>query len=122
MFKVIEGLGPGILGIEVAGRITHEDYRDTLIPIAEPMMHDGPIKALCVIRSGLTDFELEAMQDEWKFFGLKHWHGVTHLALVSDHAWVRVTASLLAPFYPAHTKLFAISELAAAKEWIITTK
>jgi hypothetical protein len=40
------------------------------------------------------------------------------MALVSDHAWIRVALSLFAPFYPAKIKLFKLDELAAAKEWI----
>ncbi|MEO9133346.1 MAG: STAS/SEC14 domain-containing protein [Sphingomonas sp.] len=117
MFNIIEDLEPGILGIEAVGKITHEDYRDTLIPTAEAMMRDGPIKVLCVIRSGLTDFALEAMWDDQRF-GFKHWHDISHFALVSDHAWIRVAANLFTPFYPAKIKLFRIDGLAAAKEWI----
>jgi hypothetical protein len=117
MFNLIEDLGPGILGIEAVGKVTHADYRDTLIPTAEAMMRNGPIKALCVIRSDLTDFALEAMWDDSKF-GLKHRHDISHMALVSDHPWIRAAASLFAPFYPATIKLFKIDELAAAKAWI----
>jgi hypothetical protein len=117
MFKIIEDLGLAILAIEAVGKITHEDYRDSLIPAAEAKMRDGPIKALVVIRSELTDFTLEALWDDGKF-GLKHWHGISHIALVSDHAWLRVAVSLFAPFYPAKIKLFEIDGLVAAKEWI----
>ena len=117
MFNLTEDLGPRILGIEAVGKITHADYADTLIPTAEAMMRDGPIKVLCVIRSELTDFALEAMWDDSKF-GMKHWHDISHMALVSDHAWIRAAVSLFAPFYPAKIKLFAIEDLVAAKEWI----
>ena len=117
MLKLMEDLGPRILGFEVEGAITHYDYRNTLIPAAEAMMRDGPIKALCVVRSDLSDFAIEALWDDAKF-GLKHWHDISHMALVSDHTWIRVALSLFAPFYPAKIKLFKLDELAAAKEWI----
>jgi len=117
MFKLMEDLGPRILGLEAVGKITHDDYRDTLIPAAEAMMRDAPIKVLCIVRSELSDFAIEALWDDAKF-GLKHWHDISHMALVSDHSWIRVALSLFAPFYPARIKLFKLAELAAAKEWI----
>jgi hypothetical protein len=117
MLKLMNDLGPRVLSIEFAGKITHGDYRDTLIPAAEAMMRDGPIRVICVVRSDASDFALEAMLDDSKF-ALTHWHGITHLAVVSDHAWIRVTMSLFAPFYPARIKLFNLDAMVAAKEWL----
>ena len=118
MFKIMEGLPPDILGIEAEGKITHEDYRDVLIPKAEAMMQGGPIKALCVIRNDLSDYALEAMWDDQQF-GFKHWSDFSHMALVTDSVWMRAATSLFAPFYPAKIKLFSLNELEMAKAWII---
>lgn len=49
MFRFIEDLPPNVMGIEAIGKITHEDYRDTFIPIAEAMIGKGPIKMLYVM-------------------------------------------------------------------------
>jgi phosphomannomutase len=117
MLKLMNDLGPRVLSIEFAGKITHGDYRDTLIPAAEAMMRDGPIRVICVVRSDASDFALEAMLDDSKF-ALTHWHGITHLAVVSDHVWIRVTMSLFAPFYPARIKLFNLDAMVVAKEWL----
>jgi len=35
MLKLIQDLPPHVLGIEAAGKVTHEDYRKVLIPAAE---------------------------------------------------------------------------------------
>jgi len=32
MFKILEGLPEGVMAIKATGKVTHEDYRDTLIP------------------------------------------------------------------------------------------
>ena len=69
MFKFIEGLPPDVLAIEASGKVTHEDYRDTLIPKAEAMMAKGPIRMLYVIGKDFTGFELEALWDD-SVFGL----------------------------------------------------
>lgn len=46
MLKFIEGLAPGVIAIEAMGKVTHEDYRDVLIPKAEAIMGKGPINML----------------------------------------------------------------------------
>jgi len=37
MLKAIENLPPDVMAIEAIGKVTREDYRDTLIPRAEAM-------------------------------------------------------------------------------------
>jgi hypothetical protein len=37
MFKFIDRLPPNVLAIEASGTVTHEDYRDTIIPETEAM-------------------------------------------------------------------------------------
>ena len=54
MFKFIEGLPPDVMAIEASGKVTHEDYRNTLIPKAEAMMAKGPIRMLYVIGRDFT--------------------------------------------------------------------
>ena len=67
MFKLIEGLPPDMMAIEAVGEVTHEDYRNTLIPKAEAMMAKGPIKMLYVVGSEFTGFDLEALWDDTEF-------------------------------------------------------
>lgn len=117
MFILTNDPGSHILSVEAAGKVSHEYYRDALIPAAETMIQGGPIKVLCVVRSDLSGFAIEALWDDSKY-GVKHWHDISHMALVSDHAWIRVASSLFAPFYPAKIKLFKLDELASATQWI----
>ena len=77
MFKIIEGLPQDVLAIEASGKVTHDDYRNTLIPKAEAMIAKGPIKMLYVIGKDFAGFELEALWDDGAF-GLKHWHDFSH--------------------------------------------
>jgi hypothetical protein len=51
MFTFIDGLPPNVMAVEASGTVTHEDYRDIIIPKAEEMMAKGPIKLLYVIGS-----------------------------------------------------------------------
>ena len=51
------------------------------------MITKAPIKMLYVIGKEFTGFELEALWDD-SVFGIRHWHDFTHIALVTDHAWI----------------------------------
>jgi hypothetical protein len=117
MFKLIEGLPQDVLAIEAPGKVTHEDYRNILIPKAEAMMAKGPIGMLYVIGKDFTGFELEALWDDGKF-GLKHSHDFNRIALVADQAWMRAAVSVFTPFIRREVRMFRLSELSAAKAWV----
>lgn len=117
MFKFIEGLPQDVLAIEAVGKITHVDYKDTLIPKAESMMSEKPIKMLYVMGAAFTGFELEALWDD-SAFGFKHWHDFSHIAVVTDHTWINAMVSMFKPFFHGDVRLFKLSDLHDAKEWI----
>ena len=121
MFKYIEGLPQNVMAIEATGQITHEDYQNELIHRAEGMMTTGPIKMLYVIGKDFTGFELDALWDD-SSFGLRHWHDFSHIAVVTDHAWMRAMVSMFKPFFHGNVRLFGLSELPAAKDWITNAK
>lgn len=121
MFKIIEGLPQDVLAIEASGKVTHDDYRNTLIPKAEAMIAKGPIKMLYVIGTDFSGFELEALWDDGAF-GLKHWRDFSHIAVVTDHAWMRAMVSMFKPFFHGDVRLFGLIQLPAAKDWIAHAK
>ena len=121
MFKFIDGLPRDVMAIEATGKVTHEDYRNTLIPKAEAMMAKGPIRMLYVIGQEFTGFELEALWDD-SAFGFRHWHDFTHIAVVTDHPWMSAMVSMFKPLFHGEVRLFRLSELAAAKGWIRDAK
>ena len=121
MFKFIEGLPQDVLAIEASGKVTHDDYRNTLIPKAEAMMAKGPIKMLYVIGKDFASFELQALWDDGAF-GLRHWYDFSHIAVVTDHAWMRAMVSMFKPFFHGNVRLFGLAELPAAKDWIASAK
>jgi hypothetical protein len=118
MLKLIEGLPPDVLGIDASGKVTHEDYRKVLIPAAEAKMIHGPVKMLYVAGPEFSGYELEALWDD-AAFGLKHWRQFSRIAMVTESAWLRAAATMFSPFFPSEIRLFKISELAAAKDWIV---
>ncbi len=117
MFKLIEDLPPDVLGIEAIGKVTHEDYKNILIPKAEAMIAKGPVKLLYVAGEDFEGYELEALWDD-SAFGVKRWHDFTRVAVVADQAWLRTAVSLFSPFFPCEVRLFRLQDLAGARAWI----
>jgi hypothetical protein len=116
VFTFLADLPPDTLGIEASGAITHEDYQQLTLR-AEAMMGKGPIKGLYVLDNDWSEYSPQAFWDD-QMFGLKHWHDFSHVAVVSDQAWVRGATRLFAPFFPAKVKVFAQAQLADAKAWL----
>jgi hypothetical protein len=121
MFKFIDGLPQDVLAIEATGKVTHEDYKSTLIPRAEAMMSNGAIKMLCVLGKEFTGFEVGAIWDD-SAFGLRHWHDFSHIAVVTDHAVLRVMVAMLKPFFFGDVRLFSLAELPTSRSWIVDSK
>ncbi len=117
MLRLIEDLPPRVLGVEASGKVTHEDYLNILIPNADAMMTEGPIKMLYVIGEDFNGFELGALWDDG-VFGVKHWRDFSRIAVVADHMWLRGAVSMFKPFFPHEVRLFRLSDLAAAKAWL----
>ncbi len=117
MLQWIEEMPPDVLGVEAIGKVTHEDYKNVLIPKAEAMMAKGPIKALYVIGPEFTGYELEALWDD-SAFGVKHWRDFRRVAVVADQGWVRGLMTMFKPLIPCEVRLFPLADLTAAKAWI----
>ncbi len=121
MFKFIDGLPQDVLAMEATGKVTHEVYKSALIPGAEAMMGNGPIKMLYVIGKEFTGFEVGALWDD-SAFGLRHWHDFSHIAVVTDQAWLRVMVGMFKPFFHGDVRLFPLAELPTARSWISESK
>ena len=120
MFKIIDGLPPDVMAIEAFGKITHADYRDTLVPRAEAMMAKGPVRLLYILGKDFSGFEAEALWDD-SVFGVKHWYDFSHIAVVTDRTWLIAMVNMFKPFFHGEVRLFSVTGLAAAKDWIAGT-
>ena len=120
MFRFVDGLPSDVMAIEAIGKVTHDDYRNILIPKAEAMMAKGPIRMLFVIGKEFTGFEPEALWDDGAF-GIKHWRDFIRIAVVTEHAWLYAAVGMFKPFFHADVRLFSLSDIADAKHWITDT-
>lgn len=118
MLKLMEGFPQNILAVEAVGKVTHRDYQEVLIPIAERMMAHGPVRMLFVAGVRFSGYELEALWDD-SVFGFRHWRDFGEIAVVTDHGWLRAVVAMFRPFFHKEVRLFRVVELARARAWII---
>lgn len=117
MLKIMEGFPQDVLAVEAIGKVTHEDYKEVFIPIAERMMTSGPVRIFFLAGAGFAGYELEALWDDG-VFGFRHWRDFGDIAVVTDHGWLRTVVTMLRPFFHSEVRLFRVSELAKARFWM----
>jgi hypothetical protein len=117
MFKLIGDLPPDVIGIEAFGKVTHDDYKNFLIPKVEALIAKGPVKLLFAAGEAFEGYELEALWDD-AAFGVKHWRDFSRIAVVADQTWLRATVTMFNPFFPCEVRLFELGDLNKAKSWI----
>jgi hypothetical protein len=121
MLKFIDEMPEDVLGIEAIGKVTHADYRDSLMPEVQKRLSTGPLKLLYVIDPEFTGYEPMAIMDD-AALGIRHWREFPFIALVTDIDWIRNAVRMFVPFFPGEVRLFHISETEDAINWILNVK
>jgi hypothetical protein len=116
MLDKISDLPAGVIGFEVQGKLSTEDYRDVLLPAVDAAAAKGDVRILIVIPEfhGLTG---GAVWQDLKM-GIEHWRGWKRIALVTDIDWMRHGTDWFAWMIPGEVKHFPTSERAAAVAWV----
>jgi hypothetical protein len=122
MFKIIKGLPKNVLGVEAHGKITDADYQKVLIPHANEMLAKHPlINVLYVAGKDFKGYDSTAVWGD-EIFGLNHWSNFNCIAVVTDVTWLRTAVHLFSPLFPGALKIFDLSDLSVAKDWIAKNK
>jgi hypothetical protein len=118
MFKVLEDLPDGVVGISATGTIGGDDYETTLEPaINEAVEQHGKIALLMVLGPDFEGYSAGAALDDMRF-GFSNFRSFRRIAIVSDNQWLRNGAAAMLYLMPGKSKGFSVGELDAAKEWI----
>lgn len=114
----IEGLPRDVVGIDIRGLVTSQDYTDTLIPmITDRMKAHDKLKMICVLGDYFDGYSAGAMWDDLRF-GLSHLTTFSKLALVTDEDWIRRGAKFFGILMPTDVMVFDLADLDDAKAWI----
>jgi hypothetical protein len=114
--KINETEGGRVLGIQVSGKLTHEDYRQFVPEFERLIQEHGKIRILFE----MTDFhgwEFAALWDDIKF-DAKHFPHIERLAMVGDKKWEKGMSVFCRPFTTAQIRYFDRDSLDEAREWL----
>lgn len=117
MFTINKSLRRDILGIEMSGKITKEEYQKLDETIEEFKEGVENLRLLLVIKK----FEWESFDAFWKELkmDLKYLKDVKKVALVSDTEWVGKTAETVKALTPnIQVDTFEMSEEENAVKWL----
>jgi hypothetical protein len=118
MVKRIDDMPPGTVGFQASGKLTLDDYRETLEPVLREAAESGEIRMLF----RLTDFEgLEPdawLEDVKTGLGLGHHSAWRRSAIVTDVEWVGKAFRRFAWMTPGEVMVYTLDQLAEAKRWV----
>jgi hypothetical protein len=116
---VIEGLPSDVVGLEIKGLITSQEYTQTLVPLIKELekKHEK-LKMICILGDYFDGYSPGAMWDDLRF-GFSHITTFSKLALVTDQEWIRNSAKFFGMLMPTEVMVFDLAELDEAKSWIM---
>jgi hypothetical protein len=118
MLEIMKGFPETILAVRGTGRVSAEDYRDTLIPEAlRRIRQHGSLRLLCELGPQFEGMTPGAIWADTKL-GLTHWGDFGRMAIVTDVQWIKDAVSLFAPFFHHPVRVFPNAESDAARTWI----
>jgi hypothetical protein len=111
----------GTLGFRVTGRMTRDDYVDTLVPPLRDALEKGErLRVLYLIEPHLH-MEPGAVWEDMKLeleLGIKHREAWERIAVVTDMDWLWRAFELFSWMVPGEITLFHLPDLEEAKRWL----
>lgn len=118
MIEQIPGMPAGTVGFRGRGLLTADDYETVIVPDIEAAfaLH-RKLRLIYVLADDFDGFEARALWDDAKL-GMRHFSGFERVAVVTDDAGIRTTATVAGHLMPAELRVYANAEFAAAMAWI----
>jgi hypothetical protein len=117
MIRMLDQMPDGVIGVEVTGKLSAEDYTSVLEPALAAATEGGHKIRIVLFFTGKFDgMEPGAMWQDMRT-GVREWSAWERIALVTDHAWMREGLRLFAWAVPGEVKAFPESERDAAVAW-----
>ena len=117
MIRDIPDLPEGVVGFEVSGRLSADDYRRALDPILERAATSGRKLRLVVVIGDDAGFDAAVLLEDARA-GLRSWSAWERIALVTDRGSIRDGVGLLGWALPGEVKVFGSIDRADAVAWV----
>ena len=120
MIRVSEQSAGNVVILEAEGKLTHQDYKDVLIPRIEAVIRErGKARVLFELGENFRGWDWDALWDDARF-GLKHRKDFEKMAVVSNRRWINWATKISAKFVRGDIRTFPMSLRADARTWIKT--
>ncbi len=118
MIKFIEKLPDHVVGIEVNGEVTKEEYDNLVAPKMKELANNkGEINYLVVLKTDVSAFTAGVWWDDFKM-ALKYFSKWEKIAIVSDQDWIKTITETFGFAFPGRPKGFKLSEYNVAVAWV----
>lgn len=118
MIKVLNDIGKNVIGFELSGKVSGEDYEKVLIPTLKSELHkNDKLKVLYYVGQDFDSYDFSAMLDDAKagFMFFLKWEKI---AVVSDIGWIVDGVKIFSFTVPGEIKTFSNNQLQEAKQWL----
>ena len=119
MIQMLTDFPDNVVAASASGVVTKRDYQESLVPRVELALKRHP-KIRCYYELGpqFSRMEPGAMWEDFKI-GIEHLSRWERLAVVSDVDWIKHAVNVFRFLMPGEVRIFASSETAAARAWIM---
>src|SRR5262245_10847295 len=121
MVEQIAGLPEGVLGFRLTGKLTRDEYVDTLmLPVYAALERGEQLRLVIVLPDDFHGLDTAALWEDVKAagsVGLKHRSSWRRCAVVTDKDWVRHGVAVFGWVSPGELRLFEPDELEQAAAW-----
>jgi hypothetical protein len=104
IYKMHQSSGD-IIGFHLGGKLTDDDYRETLVPELEQAVERWGKINLLLEMEDFYGWDAHALWDDFKV-GLKYKDAIGRIAMVGDRTWEEWMTKLLKYFVKAEVKYF----------------
>jgi SpoIIAA-like len=118
MLEILSDFPDNVVAAAARGLVTRRDYQDILARRVESTLVRHPkIRFYYELGSQFSGMEAAAMWEDFKI-GVEHLTRWERVAVVSDVDWIRHAVNVFRFLIPGEVRIFATTEVAAAREWI----
>jgi len=119
MIDKMLGFPDEVLAVSARGRVTAEDYRETLVPEAlNRIERHGTVRLLYHLGPEFDGMTPGAMWAD-ATLGLQHWADFSRVAVVTDVKWIAEAVRLFGPLFRNPVRVFPNDRLDDARLWIL---
>jgi SpoIIAA-like len=119
MIEMLEGFPEGVVAAVASGRVTRQDYDDTLIPaIEEAFERRDRVRCYYELGHEFAGMDAGAAWEDFRV-GFGHLAGWERVAVVTDVDWIRLAIRAFRFLVRGEIRIFPMSEAAEARRWIV---